>query len=180
MRPPYDAVFLARFKAAQQARRDQIEAGILQRLAALEEAGLDDAVTITHRTHADPRFLDLSIDHNDRAVGSIWGDPAVVNRAPYAMARVSSLRSWLSQWSSRSLADGPVCLARTSVPVLLLTHTADGSTYPSTRDAWLSASPGRIRSVNVDGGTHYLKDQPDLVEFSAVSVARWVTELGRP
>ena len=43
---------------------------------------------------------------------------------------------------------------------LLLTYTADQSTFPSTRDAWLAAAAGRIRNVDIVGGNHYLAGQP--------------------
>jgi pimeloyl-ACP methyl ester carboxylesterase len=176
VQPTYAPEFITRFRAAQRDRRDRIEAFVVARLAELEAAGFEDAVVLVHRTHADPRFLDLSLDRNDRASGSIWGDAAAVNRAPYAMGRVSTLRSWLSQWSSRALADGPACLWRTRIPALLLTHTADGSTFPSTQEMWEAAGSGRLRSVQVKGGTHYLKDQADLVEFSARAIARWIMD----
>jgi glutathione S-transferase len=74
-------------------------------------------------------------------VGSVWGRGAAGARAVYyaasQMGRVTSLTAFLSQWSSRSRADGPANLAKTSVPVLLHTYTADQSTFPSTREAWL-------------------------------------------
>jgi hypothetical protein len=41
------------------------------------------------------------------------------------MGRTTSLTAFLSQWSSASRANGPENLARTSVPALLLTYTAD-------------------------------------------------------
>ena len=63
---------------------------------------------------------------------------AQVNYSANAMGRTTSLTAFLSQWSSRSQADGPTNLARTTVPKLLLTYTADQSTFPSTRDAWLA------------------------------------------
>jgi pimeloyl-ACP methyl ester carboxylesterase len=177
--PPFDAAFLARFRAGQRARLARIEAWVLQRLqtlraAAAREPGLPrDQVFLVHRTHAEPRCLDLSIDANDRAPGSLWGDAKAVNYSAHAMGRVSSLTAFLSQWSSRSQADGPANLARTSVPVLLLTYTADQSTFPSTRDAWLAAAAGRIQDVDIVGGNHYLAGQPALVAKAADAIAGW-------
>jgi hypothetical protein len=78
------------------------------------------------------------------------------------MGRVTSLTAFLSQWSSRSRAGGPENLARTSVPALLLTYTADQSTFPSTRAAWLAAGGDRIRNVDIVGGDHYLAGRADL------------------
>ena len=93
------------------------------------------------------------------------------------MGRVTSLTAFLSQWSSRSRADGPANLARTSVPVLLCTYTADQSTFPSTRDAWMAAGGSRIRNVDIQGGNHYLAGQPALVAQVADEMASWMQQL---
>jgi hypothetical protein len=76
--------------------------------------------------------------------------------------------------SSKSRAVGPDNLAATSVPVLLLEHTADQSTYPSTRDAWKAAAAGRVTHVPVKNGDHYLVRQPELIGFSADTIADWI------
>jgi pimeloyl-ACP methyl ester carboxylesterase len=140
-----------------------------------------DEVFVVYRTHADPRFLDLGIDANDREVGSVWGRGAAgaraVNYAASQMGRVTSLTAWLSQWSPRSRADGPANLARTSVPTLLCTYTGDQSTFPSTRDAWLAAGGPRIRNVDIPGGNHYLAGQPQLVEQTADAMAQFILSL---
>ena len=61
-------------------------------------------------TMADPKCLDPTIDPNERAPGtSFLGDPRIVNDGPIGLARFSTLRSWLSQWSvDDSKADGIV------------------------------------------------------------------------
>jgi len=182
VQPPYDAAFLQRFRAAQAARLARIEAWVDQRLDTLRAAygagsPAADQVFTVHRTHADPRCLDLRLDANDRALGSVWGDPKTVNASAYAMGRVSSLTGFLSQWSSRSQADGPHNLARCTHPVLLLNYTADQSTFPSTRDAWLAAAPGRVSSVDIRGGNHYLAGQPALVEEVAERIAQFAEGL---
>ena len=176
---PYSSEFLAAFKAAQRARRDRIESWVCGRLRLLRSTpgAPRDQVFTVFRTHADPRCLDLSIDANDRAPGSVWGDARAVNSAANAMGRVTSLTAFLSQWSSRSLADGPTNLARTSVSTLLLTYTADQSTFPSTRDAWLRAGGPRIRNVDIVGGNHYLAGQPQLVADVADHIAAWTEAL---
>jgi hypothetical protein len=176
---PYDQEFLARFSAAQQARLDRIERWALERLRLLRSTpgAPRDQAFVVYRTHADPRCVDLSIDANDRAPGSVWGDPRQVNYSANAMGRTTSLTAFLSQWSSRSQADGPSNLARTTCPKLLLTYTGDQSTFPSTRDAWLAAGGARIRNVDIVGGNHYLAGQPRLVQEAADAVAEWAHAL---
>ena len=80
-------------------------------------------------------------------------------------------------WSSRSRADGPDNLSRTSVPVLLFTYTADASTFPSTRDLWMTAAKGRVRNVDIKGGDHYLTGQTELVMQVAGELAAWAKKL---
>ncbi|MGZ5179050.1 MAG: alpha/beta hydrolase [Ramlibacter sp.] len=183
--PPYTAEFLARFQAAQRARLARIDQWVVDRLALLrrrpEPGSPRDQVFLVHRTHADPRCLDLALDANDREVGSVWGAGAqgarAVNYAASQMGRITSLTGFLSQWSPRSRADGPTNLAQTSVPVLLHTYTADQSTFPSTRAAWLAAGGARIRNIDVKGGNHYLAGQPQLVQQVADEMAAWMLAL---
>lgn len=175
---PYSRDFLQAFKQAQGERIKRLEHWALARLQLLRDTpgAAPDQVFLIHRTHADPRCLDLSLDANDRAPGSVWGDARQVNYSANAMGRTTSLKAFLSQWSSLSQADGPSNLARTRVPVLLLTHTADQSTFPSTRDTWLEAAAGRIRNVDIPGGNHYLAGQPELVRQVADEIAGWIGE----
>ena len=63
------------------------------------------------------------------------------------------------------------------MPALLLTYTADQSTFPSTRDAWMAAGGDRIRNVDIVGGNHYLAGQPQLVLRAAEAIAEWAHAL---
>ena len=177
--PRFDAAFLTRFVTAQRARRDSIERRVRERLALLRATshGPRDEAFVVYRTHADPRCLDLRLDANDRCPGSVWGDARAVNYSANAMGRTTSLTAFLSQWSSASRAGGPENLARTSVPALLLTYTADQSTFPSTRDAWLGAGGSRIRNVDVVGGDHYLAGRIDLQMQVADEIAAFAEAL---
>ncbi|HEX2543154.1 MAG TPA: alpha/beta hydrolase [Caldimonas sp.] len=177
--PRFSTAFLRRFVAGQQRRRDAIERRVRERLAQLRgtKGAPRDESFVVHRTHADPRFLDLTLDANDRARGSVWGDARTVNYAANAMGRTTSLTAFLSQWSTASRAGGPENLARTSVPALLLTYTADQSTFPSTRDAWLAAGGERIRNVDIVGGDHYLSGRADLQAQVADEIAAFVESL---
>ena len=176
---PFDAAFLGRFGAAQQARLERIEGWVSERLERIRNAGGTqvDQPFVLHRTHAEPRCVDLTIDPNERKPGSVWGDPATVNRAANSMGRFNTLTSFMSQWSSRSQADGPDNLARTSVPVLHLTYCADQSVFPSTVRLWMDAAAGRIRNVDIHGGDHYLIGRPDLVDQVADEIAAFARTL---
>lgn len=178
---PYSTDFLSRFHAGQSARLGRIEAWVHSRLQQFQKnpGGPQDQVFVIYRTHADPRCLDLGLDANDRQAGSVWGNAREVNYSANAMGRTTSLKAFLSQWSSKSNADGPRNLAGTTVPVLLLTHTADQSTFPSTRDAWLGAGGGRIVNVDIKGGNHYLAGQPQLMQEAADAIHAWTGKILR-
>jgi pimeloyl-ACP methyl ester carboxylesterase len=173
--PPFSEDFLAAFKAGQKARRERIEAWVWSRLRYLRASvspSADEAFTV-YRTHADPRLVDVSLDANDRAPGSIWGPARDVNYAANAMARFTTLTAFLSQWASCSRADGPTNLAKTSVPVLYVEYTADASTFPSTSKLWLDAAGTRGEALQLEGANHYLAGQPKLVQALADRIAGW-------
>ena len=71
-KPPYSAAFLQRFRAAQLARIRRRTAWVREVLERLrKQGGLEmERGFVTHRTMAEPRFLDASIDPNDRPIGT--------------------------------------------------------------------------------------------------------------
>jgi len=178
--PPYSADFLERYRRAQQVRLNRLEHWARARLRQLRSLtdGPRDMPFILHRTLADPRCLDASLDANDRIPGtSVWGPPRAQNYAVNSMGRYTSLTGFLSQWAPCSQGDGPTNLQRTSVPVLLLEHTADSSTFPSDHEAWTQAASGRITRRQLKGGDHYLSGQSHLVERSADAIRDFAASL---
>jgi hypothetical protein len=178
--PSYSAEFLTRYRAGQAARVERLEAWAFARLRQLRALpdGPRDMAFVIHRTLADPRCLDPTIDPNDRAPGTtVWGAPRVQNQAANSMGRFTTLTAFLSQWAPCSRGDGPACIARTSVPIALAEHTADASTFPSDHEAWAAAAGGRLRRFRLDGGTHYLLGQPALIDQLADEVAAFARAL---
>jgi pimeloyl-ACP methyl ester carboxylesterase len=178
--PPYSSEFLARYRAAQGERVERLQAWAFARLTQLRSlpGGPTDQAFVIHRTLADPRCLDATIDPNDRAPGTtVWGPPRVQNLAANSMGRFTTLTAFLSQWAPCSRGDGPACLARTTVPVAIAEHTADASTFPSDHEAWAEAAVGRVRRFELKGGTHYLSGQPALIDQLADEVAAFAHTL---
>lgn len=157
---PLAAAWLATFRQAQAARLERITAWVEQRLQLLDAQcppEVADDAFIIRRTQADPRTLDLGLDANDRAPGGLGGEARLYNAAANGLARFCTLRSFLSQWSVRhTRAHGPECLRNTSVPVLIVDHTADQTVFPSHIAQWQAAAAGRATMHAVKGAPHYL------------------------
>ena len=96
---PYDRAWLEEYRAAQMRRMMKIDNWVVAELARLGKRGIRDRAFVVHRTVADPRLVDMTLEPSERAPGSIYGDPRVANQATGPMGRYSSLRSWLSVWS---------------------------------------------------------------------------------
>ncbi|WP_028926230.1 alpha/beta fold hydrolase [Pseudonocardia acaciae] len=180
--PPYDAEWLRRYRSAQRDRNERITDAVIARLADLEkqtDGRSNDLPLLVHATCADPRALDLSIDASDRAAGTLWGEPYAANLQPTTLGHLTSLRSWLSQWSIRtSHGDGPARLRGVDVPVHVIYGTADQACFPSHARQLHDAVPhDRKRLTPVEGGKHYLNGQPELTEVMADALVGWVREV---
>jgi hypothetical protein len=175
-RVPFDDAFVTRIRTAQAQRMERITERVRQRLTWLRTTGAArDEAFVVHRTYADPRYIDLHLDANDRKPGGNRGsDPRIVNYGPNCLGRFCTLTSWLSQWSPLSRADGPANLAHTTVPVLQIEHTADGSVFPSTIRRWSEAGGERVQNLRLEGGSHYLKGQEHLLAQAADAMAAWM------
>lgn len=181
--PPYSDEFLARYRAAQIARNRRITAWVRSKLERLRSTGRENEefAFVTHGTMADPRWLDPAVDPNDRKPGWCYlGDPRIVNMSPVGLARFSTLRSWLSQWSyDDANADGPASLAVVSKPVLVINNTADDACTPShAKRLFEAVSHDRKLYREVKGATHYYHDQPDLAAQAVKIVKDWMEAQG--
>lgn len=158
--PPYSADFLTTFAEAQVARNRRITAQVKEKLAAIRASGTPhrELGFVVHGTMADPRWLDPTIEPSDRAPGTCYlGDPRVVNDGPVGLARFSSLRSWLSQWSlDDARCDAITSGAAVTVPVLVVGNTADDACPPShTARLYDAVGHDRKELHMVKGATHY-------------------------
>jgi pimeloyl-ACP methyl ester carboxylesterase len=178
--PPYTPEFLARYRAAQEARNRRITAWVKGKLAALRAAGRvnEEFAFVVHGTMADPQWLDPTLDPSDRRPGWCFlGDPRVVNNGPVGLARFCSLRSWLSQWSiDDSNADSLRALARIRVPVLVVSNTADDAVTPShARRIYGAVGHERREMADIAGATHYYFGQPREVAEATEVVRLWLS-----
>ncbi len=178
--PPYSADFVRHFREAQTGRLRRRTVWVKEKLAALKAKGGDEVERgfVTFRTMADLRFMDPAIDPNERKPRWCYlGKPETANTGPVGLARFSTLRAWLSQWSEESNADGPRSAASISVPFLAVENSADDAVpQPHTRIILDSAASRDKTMKLIKGATHYYQGQPEQLR-QAVSVwTGWMRE----
>ncbi|MGE4430329.1 MAG: alpha/beta hydrolase family protein [Sphingobium sp.] len=179
--PPYSADYLAHFRAAQLARMRRRTALVKELLHDLRSGrtGEVERGLLTHRTLADPRWLDPDIDPNDRRPGWCFlGEPKASNSSPAGVARFSTLRAWLSQWSiddtqARALDNAPSI----TVPLLAIENTADDAVpQPHTKRFLDAAGSADKRMVLIEGADHYYADQPQELSIAIRAIIDWLQE----
>lgn len=178
-RPPFTPEFVARFRAAQIARNRKITAWCQEWLERLRKRGSEEIERpfVVARTMCDVRWIDATVDPNGRPPNHCYlGDPRTVNVSPVGLARYTSLRSWLSQWSyDLSNANGERNAARvTSTPVLQIENEADDA-VPATHNPIIRkalATPNKA-FVQIQGANHYYRGQPEKMQECLTAVLDW-------
>ncbi|MCH9732461.1 MAG: alpha/beta hydrolase [Actinomycetia bacterium] len=182
--PPYTPEFLERYRQAQIARNRHITAWVKGKLAELKASGRPGAdaaefAFVVHGTMADPRWLDPTVDPNERTPRTCYlGDPQIVNMSPVGLARFCTLRSWLSQWSyDDANGDAVKCGPDIVVPALVIGNRADDACTPSHTHRIYEAigSPDR-EMYEIAGANHYYSgaDQRDKLHEAVGIITSWL------
>ena len=191
----YDRDWLATYRAAQRARIERIDARAKQALAdgkqgradgrdvergsdAWRDArrrGLHTPYMVIYRTLANPAYLDLSIEPDERPMGSLFAfpDPFESNYSSFGLGRVMTPRGWLSTWSSLSSpAKLEATMPQVKCPSMLVHPTADTEIRLSQARAIRDASGSdEMHYVELKGAPHYLEGhRVDAME----QVAAWI------
>ncbi len=158
--PPYSPDYLATFRAAQIDRNRRITDWVKDQLAAIRTSNNPHGEMgfTVHGTMADPRWLDPALEPSDRTPGTCYlGDPAVVNDGPVGLARFSTLRSWLSQWSyDDARCDAIDAGGIITVPALVVGNSADDACTPSHTSRLFDAVAHDRKHLHVvKGASHY-------------------------
>lgn len=180
-KPPYSADYLEHFRSQQMARIRRRTAYAKELLEHLRRSGRGEIerAILTHRTLADPRWLDATIDPNDREINvSFMGDPFNANISVAGLARFSTTRSWLSQWSiDDSRANSLKTASSISVPLLTIEHTADTAVPQPQSRQFHDAAGSKDKTFHVlKGANHFFDKQSELLEDSLRLTFAWLGE----
>jgi len=176
----YDPAWLVRYRQAQLergARLDAIAASALEARAEAREAlraapagsaawnharrrAVHARYLTIYRTLADPAYLDLSIDPDDRSMGTVFapGDPMDGNYGYGGLGRTMTARGWLSTWSgAASDARMASTMGSVRVPTLIMHPTADTEIRTHQAEAIRDASGADdVTFETIAGASHYL------------------------
>jgi len=180
--PPYDEAFVTVFRHAQLSRNRRITARVRETLAALKARDPDmERPFVVYGTMCDVRWTDPAQDPSDRRPYTCYlGDPRIANDGPVGLARFTTLRSWLSQWSyDESRANGVLNAANVSCPALVISNTADLACTPSHARRLFDALAGADKAyVEIKDADHYYIERPDLLPQAVAAVGDWLDERG--
>jgi pimeloyl-ACP methyl ester carboxylesterase len=179
--PPFTPAFIAAFRERQRERNRRITHWVrelLQTFQKRNDAEVERAF-VTHRTMCDVRWIDASVDPNERKPNWCYlGDPRSVNVGPAGLARFSTLRSWLSQWSyETSNAKGAANAAQVrNVPVLQIENGADDA-VPATHNAIIREALGTSDKefIRIENATHYYLGQPEQLRTCIDALVDWAS-----
>lgn len=192
----YTPEFVARYRAAQDARVARIDAyarGLIKnKLGAAKAMKEGDESPLTQmsaahgamftvwRTDADLRCFDLKLDPSDRRWGTVWGArPFVSNVGSVGFARLCTPESWLSTWSGLSSnASFEKCGAAIQQPVLMIEYSGDNTVFPADADgiyaSIASADKQRQRVRGNHHGQALRPDEPLGQDIAAAHVIEWL------
>jgi hypothetical protein len=191
----YSADFIAAYRAAQLRRIEHIDllarehaaeaTAARVRYAASEDPrdrrqALVPRLITTYRTDADPRYVDLSLDPNDRHYGSLFGRrPDLTNYGLVGFGRLTTPDAWLSTWSAiSSNANFERCAAGIKIPTLYIEFSGDAAAYPGDADrmfaAIRSSDKTRVRVRGQHFGQALREGEPTGYQLAAEAIKAWL------
>jgi pimeloyl-ACP methyl ester carboxylesterase len=176
--PPYSAAFVARYRAAQEARNHRITDWAISELDRLEALGMTDRAFNLFRTWADLRMMDGDLDPSERVVGQCYaGSPRTANYSPRGIGLTNTCRTWLSMWSLKeSHCRGGPHLARIRVPSLVIQSLGDTGVFPSDARGIHDGLAAGDKTLEFMAGDHYLTAPAGAREEVADRIDAWLSQ----
>ncbi|MFC5676002.1 alpha/beta hydrolase [Aeromicrobium endophyticum] len=193
----YAPEFVERYRAAQKARVHRLDRLAAESVEATRhhqdlaaETGneahrrraLTPDIMIVHRTDADLRSLDLTIDPNRRPYGSLFGRrPDLGNHGFAGFCRITTPSAWMSTWSATtSRANFVKNVSAVASPTLLIELTGDQACFPADARQMYAALPALDKKHVRVAGTHFggavAPGEPTGTELAAQQIGRWLKE----
>jgi hypothetical protein len=191
----YDPEFVRRYRAAQRARIERLDAiareRVERRRAARERLrgggsprqareAIATEYLVIYRTEADPRSTDLSLDVSSRDYGSLFSRrPDLFNYGPVGFARVVTPDAWLSTWSGiSSRAEISRTGPRMTLPAFMVTYNGDNCIFPSDADL-IADSLGTPNLTRFEAsGDHYGYPASTGRDPAIAAIVDWLRKTG--
>ena len=146
---PLDRDWVERYREAQLARMRRIDARALEALERLEREGGSDRGFVVHRTTADPRFVDVTLDPSDREVGLMYGDPGPPTPRPGPGPLRHRPQLAQHREPDHTAADALTDLPRITAPTLVMSLLGDQAAFAEdSRPHGRRARPTRTSSCS--------------------------------
>lgn len=173
--PPYAPEFIERYRAAQVARNHAITEWAEDELKRVRAAGFSDRPFTVHRTWADPRMVDPTIEPTKRPANTCYaGEPVRANRSARGIAAACTLRSWMGMWSLRhAQTRAEPHLARIECPALVINAEQDTGVFPSDAKRIYDALASTDKTMCVIDSDHYFTT-PGARSEQADVIAKWI------
>lgn len=180
-KPPFTSDYIEYFRTKQLERVRRRTALVKEHLHHMQRSGgvEQERGLVLHRTLADPRWIDASLEPNDRKPNWCFlGEPEGANTSPAGIARFSTLRGWLSQWS---IDDTNALAARhaphISVPILAIENTADDAVPAWHTKAFVDAVTTQDMTYKImKGANHYYHGQPEHRAAAIELIQGWLAD----
>lgn len=193
----YSPEFIERYRTAQTERITRIDDDARARVALAagararfkesgdpvdRRASLAPRVLTVYRTDADLRFVDLSIDPNDRPYGSLFGRrPDLTDYGLVGFGRLVTPEAWLSTWSANTTnADFLRCAPGVRAQSLFVEFTGDAACFPEDAKRMIAALGTDDVTHRKVAGTHFggpiRPGQPTGASLAAVEIGGWLAE----
>ncbi|TWS26057.1 alpha/beta hydrolase [Tsukamurella sputi] len=193
----YSPEFVRRYRAAQAARIARIDDEARARVALADgararftatqdpadrRASVAPRVLTVYRTDADLRFMDLSLDPNERPYGSLFGRrPDLTDYGLVGFCRLVTPEAWLSTWSANTTkADFLRCAPGVHAPTLFVELTGDAACFPDDATAMVAAfgtsDVGHRRVAGTHFGGPIREGAPTGASLAAAEIGGWLAE----